>query len=95
MFGDFNWQNHLARTQHARYQKWLYEVDNIVVIELGAGTAIPSARAEGARRAKDKLIRINPRESAVSDSRGVAISAGALEALELLDSLVNRKQRRC
>ncbi len=86
MFGDFNWKNHVARSQYAWYLEWLGEAENIVVVELGAGTTIPSARAESARKAKNKLIRINPHESEISEGRGVAIPEGALKALQELDS---------
>mgnify|MGYP002640193365 FL=1 len=86
MFGDFNWQNHMSRTQYSRYQQWLDETENMVVIELGAGTTIPSARSEGQRRAKGKLIRINPREPEINS--GLGISAGALQALNTVESFL-------
>ncbi len=91
MFDDFNWRNHIARVQYSGYLKWLGEVDNFVVIELGAGTAIPAARAESNRKARQKLIRINPHESELEQSRGVAIAEGALRALEMLDRVLDQQ----
>ena len=90
MFGDFNWKNHVARVQYARYLKWLGEAENLVVIEVGAGTVIPSARAESERKARHKLIRINPHEPDMDRSRGIAIAEGALNALRALDAMVGQ-----
>lgn len=85
MFGDCNWQDHVSRVQYSFYSQWLTEVDNIVVVELGAGTAIPSARIEGERSSKSRLIRINPRDSEIAARAGISIRGGAMETLEAID----------
>lgn len=90
MFGDWAWQEHVSRVQYFCYQRWLAEVDNIVVVELGAGTAIPSARIEGERRSRGKLIRINPRENEIGPEQGISIVGGARETLETIDVYLNQ-----
>ena len=88
MFGDWNWQDELYRRQMRRYQAWLGQVEKMVVIELGAGTHIPTVRHESERRAGKYLIRINPREAQIPDGQGVTISCGALDALRQIDELL-------
>ena len=69
MFGDWNWLGGRTAEQEDRCEAWLNEVtyEDLVVIEMGAGTAIPTVRNQGNRweRAGATLIRINPRESQV------------------------------
>ena len=85
MFGDSSWVEDATELQYQRYAKWLGDVSNVrlVVIELGAGTAVPSVRLACERRAarpNGTLIRINPRES--QGSNAISIPLGALEALD-------------
>lgn len=60
----------------------------IVVIEIGAGLAVPTIRIYGEKMAKRfkraHLIRINPVDIHVSAYRGLAIKAGGLEGLRAL-----------
>ena len=44
MFTDFEWLTHRQRVQARRMENWLAGVQAPVVVEIGAGTAIPSAR---------------------------------------------------
>ena len=76
--------------QQARLAKWLKEATNLVVIEIGAGTAIPSARRNGEAQ-RTKLIRINPREPEVGQENAIGIAGGALETLQLLESRIASK----
>ena len=58
--------------------------DKLVVIELGAGTAVPTVRNTSqqiAKRFNVSLIRINPRESFGAD---VELVVGAIEAVDAL-----------
>jgi NAD-dependent SIR2 family protein deacetylase len=59
----------------------------LVVIEIGAGTAVPTVRrqAELASAGDGALIRINPREPEVRHGRGISLPMGALAALSELD----------
>ena len=57
----------------------------ILIIELGAGTAISTVRRESENIAKyycGKLIRINPRDFEVDERYGYSVPFGALEGLE-------------
>lgn len=84
MFGDGGWLPQRTAGQRERLDNWLQTVERLVVIELGAGTAIPTVRWFGEMRGAP-LIRINPGEPKVASSRSVAIAAGALTALSQLE----------
>lgn len=89
MFGDFGWVPVRSARQEDRYEKWYAGVKskNVVAIEFGAGTAIPTIRYECQRRAK-KLIRVNPRDyQAPSDA--ISVPLNALEAIYRIDSHLN------
>ncbi len=87
MFGDFQWIERRTRMQEERFNKCTDCVDckqAPVIIELGAGKAIPSIRWIGERMVRNrnaKLIRINTREAEVPDGQ-ISIALGAREALE-------------
>jgi NAD-dependent SIR2 family protein deacetylase len=81
MFGDWGWNEARTASQQARFEDWRVRAVDPVVIELGAGTAIPSVRAFGERQGAP-LVRINPAEAAFSNERRVNIPLGALEALQ-------------
>jgi len=81
MFGDFRFVEKRVNLQLARFEYWLQRVDDLVIIEIGAGSAIPTVRRMSERirsNFKATLIRINPLESFGAD---IEIKKGALEAL--------------
>lgn len=80
MFGDWDWNDTRSRRQSLRFSAWRNQARNPVVIELGAGQAIPSVR-EFSHRQECPLIRINPREWDVPLQIGVGIPTGALQGL--------------
>ena len=90
MFGDWSWNGDRTRNQENRFNTWLKSIqtDNkkLAIIEIGAGTAIPTIRQDGEHLAKNftncKLIRINPRDFQVSEEIGYSIAFGALEGLK-------------
>jgi NAD-dependent SIR2 family protein deacetylase len=92
MFGDYAWIPSRTHDQQARFEAFLATQRDrrIVVIELGAGTAIPSIRMRSERIAQfpgATLVRVNPREPQVP--RGaISIAVGALTALEAIDMLL-------
>lgn len=93
MFGDWNWQHERAHEQRQRETKWLEKVIHnlwsVVVIELGAGTAIPSVRhfsEQAAKKYGARIIRINPREFDVPGKTDVGIPMGSLDALVGIDA---------
>jgi NAD-dependent SIR2 family protein deacetylase len=80
MFGDWGWLSERSDAQERRLQSWLHTVRRLLVIEVGAGTRIPSARLLG-ERLSGQLIRINPTEPQLSPGKGVSVAATALAAL--------------
>ncbi|WP_020669768.1 SIR2 family NAD-dependent protein deacylase [Amycolatopsis nigrescens] len=95
MFGDFDWIGHRTRRQLDELSAWRRANRNAVVLELGAGLAVPTVRrqAELASAANGALIRINPREPEVRHGRGISLPMGALTALSDLDGLLRGNRR--
>lgn len=92
MFGDWAWVPGRSQRQLDALTEWRRGRRNLVVLELGAGLAVPTVRrqAELASAASGALIRINPREPDVRHGRGVSLRMGALEALQALAELAPR-----
>jgi NAD-dependent SIR2 family protein deacetylase len=88
MFSDFDWISHRSDLQLRALTDWRREHRRPVVLELGAGKAVPTVRrfAEFASAATGALIRINPRDAGVRHERGVSLPYGALETLSALDA---------
>lgn len=91
MFGDDRWVEERAALQRARFEAFLEAAaDPLLVVELGAGTAVPTIRMFSThlgRRAGARVLRINPREPAI-DPPHLSLALGALEALTALDGLL-------
>jgi NAD-dependent SIR2 family protein deacetylase len=88
MFGDFGWEYARTDGQRERLVKWMDRIEaeggKLAIVEMGAGTAVPTVRNTSeqiAKRFDVPLIRINPRESFGAE---VGLSMGALEALKLI-----------
>ena len=81
MFGDSGWEGSRTDEQHTRLREWLDEVYRPVVIELGAGTAVPTVRMAGASL-DVPLIRVNPTQPEVHRPDDVSLRANALSALD-------------
>jgi NAD-dependent SIR2 family protein deacetylase len=89
MFGDLDWDPSRTAAQQARLRAWLSGLDlrRLVVVECGAGTAVPTVRMLGqdlARRGAT-LIRVNPREPQ-APAGAIAIPQGAAPALAAIDA---------
>lgn len=85
MFGDWGWHSWRTDEQQKRMSIWLDSVrgKNVVIIECGAGTALPTVRyqSESVKRSHGAtLIRINPRDHNGPEGT-ISIPAGALEGL--------------
>ncbi len=85
MFGDFSWISRRTDAQEGRYEEFLHRHRGkpLVVVECGAGTAIPTIRSLGERlagRREATLIRINVREPWAPAGQ-ISFPCGALEAL--------------
>jgi len=90
MFGDWSWNGRRSEEQHQRMAEWFGRIrarnGRLAVIELGAGTAIPSVRhfSEAvAERFSATLIRINPREPKVPAGQ-IGLPLGAAEGVRRL-----------
>ena len=83
MFGDWNWLANRKYEQQLRYRMWRSSVSRPVVVEIGAGTAIPSVRQFGEEQGCP-LIRINPREESVDRASDVGLSCGGLAGIEAI-----------
>ncbi|TNC28265.1 NAD-dependent protein deacetylase [Amycolatopsis alkalitolerans] len=90
MFGDFDWISHRSDDQLRAVNEWRRDHPDLVVIELGAGQAVPTVRryAELASAATGALIRVNPREPEIRHDRGVSLPYGALDTLTAIDELL-------
>ncbi|QIE30180.1 NAD-dependent protein deacetylase (plasmid) [Caballeronia sp. SBC2] len=88
MFGDWGWVEKYAERQRRALDAWLGEVERMVVVELGAGRALPTVRRFSERHGP-RVIRINPREHSISPKVGVGFAGGAHESLRLLDTCLN------
>jgi NAD-dependent SIR2 family protein deacetylase len=90
MFGDYDWVPDRSQRDLDALATWRRGLHGkqLVVIEIGAGNAIPTVRrqAELASAATGALIRINPREPEIRHGRGVSLPMGAAEALAEIDS---------
>lgn len=91
MFNDFSWIADRFHEQQGRFSEWLRSLEEtsarLTVIELGAGTAIPTVRLTSesvVKRLRGNLIRINPREPEVSGG-GFSIATGALEGIRQIE----------
>ena len=94
MFGDGGWDPSDSEAQAGRLRAWLerlVEADaRLVVVECGAGTAVPTVRRFCERILAipgSTLIRVNTREPE-GPAGTISIPAGALEALLRVDSRI-------
>ena len=83
MFGDWAWLADRTNAQERRLHAWLRQVERLLVIEVGAGTNIPTVRMLG-ERLSGPLIRINPTEPQLPAGKGVSIATGGLAALRAI-----------
>jgi NAD-dependent SIR2 family protein deacetylase len=90
MFGDWSWVCDRSDEQEGRFEAFLerHMTVPLVVIELGAGTAIATIRriSEGLGcRPGVTVVRLNPREPAI-EAPHVALACGALEGLRGIEA---------
>jgi NAD-dependent SIR2 family protein deacetylase len=90
MFGDFAWLPERTQAQGRRLEAFLERLGDapLVIVELGAGTAIPSIRrrteALGGRPGA-LAVRVNPREPDIGRPH-LSLACGALEGLRAIDA---------
>ncbi|WP_341905301.1 Sir2 family NAD-dependent protein deacetylase [Polaromonas sp. YR568] len=95
MFNDSSWVEDRTQSQARLESTWLAKIAEnqarVVVVEIGAGTAIPSVRRFSHRISHEFdgcIIRINPREPQVPSSRDISLPSGSLEALCGIDAIL-------
>jgi NAD-dependent SIR2 family protein deacetylase len=101
MFADAAWVAKVAHEQEQRYRQWLASVRGrkLVILELGAGTAIATIRWHGEKltgeRPQTTLVRVNP-DATDADESVIPMRLGALEALTRIEATLAEefKERR-
>ncbi|AJE04880.1 SIR2 family NAD-dependent protein deacylase [Geobacter pickeringii] len=93
MFGDYAWVSDRCAGQQRKFGE--FQADNrrsrLVVVEMGAGTAIPTIRYHTEKLGSlpgATAIRINPREPWIS-ARHISLRYGALEGLAGIDTILS------
>ena len=91
MFGDYQWDEQRSSAQGHRLTDWLWlqrtRKLSLVIVELGAGTSIPTVRffSENAvGNFQGQLNRINVRDPEVPDGQ-IGLPTGALDGLRAID----------
>lgn len=92
MFGDGSWLDWRTEQQAERLHQWFAilrrDQRRLVIIEIGAGLAVPTIRFRSESYANDPhtyLIRINPRDFQVPESaRQISLPVGGAEGIALL-----------
>jgi hypothetical protein len=92
MFGDDAWSSGRTLAQQVRFRAWLRSLarGKFAVMELGAGTAVPTVRLTSEQLAaagRVPLIRINPRDSG-GPPGALVLADGARAVLQALAVLV-------
>jgi len=89
MFGDGAWIPDRSHAQRQRFDRFVraHGGDPLLVVEMGAGTAIPSIRWTSeslGQREGAVVVRINPREPQIAEPH-LSLATGALEGLSAID----------
>lgn len=97
MFGDPIWESHRSNEQHEKFDAWIRKLDasvRLAIVEIGAGSAIPTVRCTSERMAsltRGTLIRINPREPEVPAGY-LSVRLNAAEGLQKIFQRVDSKK---
>ncbi len=96
MFGDYSWISDRTRAQEDRFDAFLHTHRNapMAVIEMGAGSAIPTIRYLSERlgqRCNATVVRINPRESQIGEPH-ISLPCGALDGLQGIKSQLQKTE---
>ena len=90
MFGDWGFNPARSEAQALRFKAWLARnrTRSLVIIEIGAGTVVPTVRRQGeaiaASLPEARLIRINPREPQIDPALGWGLAVGGQEGIEMI-----------
>ncbi|WP_244815349.1 Sir2 family NAD-dependent protein deacetylase [Caballeronia sp. Lep1P3] len=92
MFSDVDWVPVRTATQQANLRKWRADIERPVVLEIGAGLAVPSIRLF-AETFGAPLIRINLEDERVDRVTDVGIRGTALAVLREIDAALTAGAR--
>jgi NAD-dependent SIR2 family protein deacetylase len=89
MFSDFAWNSTRTYEQKQKFEKWIekFKNKNLLIIELGAGTNIPTVRLtceEVYQSVGNHFIRVNPRESECGLKNTQSLPLGAMDAINAI-----------
>jgi len=90
MFGDWSFIGNRTDKQAREFHNWTMKNKGkkTVIIEIGAGSAVPTIRSFGDRFARAEenttLIRINPREEYVLDEKNIGLPFGGYEGIKTI-----------
>jgi NAD-dependent SIR2 family protein deacetylase len=87
MFNDYGWIDERTARQEQRLHDWLGRTEKRVVVEMGAGKAIPTVRRFSERNGPH-VVRINPTDFKIAPQLGIGIQGGALEVLQAIDAVI-------
>jgi len=92
MFGDASWISARTRSQERNFDEFVTDTRGkpMVVVEMGAGTAIPTIRATSERLGhycEATVIRINPREAQINRPH-LSVPLSALMGLSEIDQVL-------
>ena len=90
MFGDRGWLGARHEAQERVLESWVAQAGRVTVVEIGAGTAIPTVRMLSERLGAD-VIRINAREAHARRADVIGLKGGALATLAALDAAWQRE----
>ena len=89
MFSDFGWDSQRTYEQKQRFEKWIEEHKNknLLVIEFGAGTNVPTVRltCEHVYQSMgENFIRVNPKEHQCGLKNTLSLPMGAEAAIKAI-----------
>ncbi len=92
MFGDYGWVSDRSARQQRSFDEFLTDIRGrrLVVVEMGAGTAIPTIRyltEEIGSRPGAMAVRINPREAQIRAPH-LSLPCGAREGVAAIDAVL-------
>jgi NAD-dependent SIR2 family protein deacetylase len=87
MFDDLHWIETRTQRQRLRFEPWSLSVERLVVIELGAGPAIPTVRNISEQN-DPHVIRINTDDYSIDPKRGIGLQGRAMDTLREVDNLL-------
>ena len=92
MFGDYSWLYQRTADQEDHFDTFLTDnrEKSLVVVEMGAGSSIPTIRNLSERLGQKQhatVLRINPREPQISPPH-ISFAGGAVEILQQIEALL-------